>query len=255
LLLVGLFGGRPGAFGLRLRFPQGAAALAQGVEVIQLVADRWPLKLFACGVDAGQAVLDAQGAVADEVLEVGQLPQFFGPLFAVAAWTEPARNPALTLGLDDHEHGFASEEDLVGGSLADSGTCLLVEDLEQGRGTQGGRATVPPQLGDAGGGITQEDGQEPAGDGQADALGLGAGGEVGLRVGGDFDTAASGVLQRPKALQQLGDLVAEQGELSLLWCGVEVAQGTASLAVQALAREAALLGIPGDIAAPPEEDG
>jgi hypothetical protein len=52
-----------------LRFPQGAAALTQGVEVIQLVADRRLLESFARRVDTGQAVLDPFGGVADEVLE------------------------------------------------------------------------------------------------------------------------------------------------------------------------------------------
>ena len=39
---VGLFGLRPGALGLGLGFPQGPAAFAEGVEVIQLVADDRP---------------------------------------------------------------------------------------------------------------------------------------------------------------------------------------------------------------------
>jgi hypothetical protein len=164
-----------------LRFSQGTAALAQGVEVIQLVADRSLLLavfFLPLGVDAGQAVLDAQSAVADEVLEVGQLPEFLGPLFAVAAGAEPARKPALTLRFDDHQDGLLPKEDLVGGGLADSGSGLFVEDAEQGSGAQGGSAREASELGDAGGVVTLEDGQETACDGEADALGLGGGGEL-----------------------------------------------------------------------------
>ena len=54
---------------------------------------------------------------------------------------------------------------------------------------------------------------------------------------------------------QLADLLSEVGELLLVRGRVEVAQGTVSLAVEALAREAALLGVVGDVAVLAEEDG
>jgi hypothetical protein len=75
-----------------------------------------------------------------------------------------------------------------------SGPSLFVENLQQGSGTHGGSARKATQLGDAGCMLTQEDGQESARNGEADPLGLGAGGEVGLQVGTDVDTAALGLL-------------------------------------------------------------
>ena len=53
----------------------------------------------------------------------------------------------------------------------------------------------------------------------------------------------------------MGELLVELGELLLVRGGVEVTQGGVGLAVEALAREAALLGVAGDVAVSAEEDG
>jgi hypothetical protein len=109
-------------------------------------------------------------------------------------------------------------------------------------------------LGDAGGGLTQQDAQQAACDGEADTLGLGGGDELGLRVGPDQDTEALGVLEGVKAGLQLAELLVEVGELSLVRCGVEATQGAVGLAVGAPAREAALKGVTADVAVSSEED-
>jgi hypothetical protein len=133
---------------------------------------------------------------------------------------------------------------------------VLVEDLERGPGTQGGTAREAPELGDAGSLlVTEEDRQQPACDGEAGAPGPGTGGEVGLRVGAYQNTEALGVLEGVKAGPQLADPLAEVGELLPVEASIEVAQGAVGLAVEALAREPALEGLPGDVAVPAEEDG
>jgi len=132
LLLVSLFGSRPGALRLRLRFPQGATAFAERVEVIQLVADGLLLFLPPSLVDAGQPALQPLAAVADQVLQRGQLLELFGPLFAVATGGKPTGKPALTLGLNDHENGLLAEEDLVAGALVCPGPSVLIEESKQG---------------------------------------------------------------------------------------------------------------------------
>jgi hypothetical protein len=148
-----------------------------------------------------------------------------------------------------------AEENLVGCGLSYSGTRQFVEDVQQDPGAQGGRAREASQLGNAGGGITQQDTEESASGGQADALGLGGGCESSLQVGTDQDTAALGVLEGLDALSQSGELFVEVGESLLVRGGVEVTQGAAGLAVEALAGDAALLGVVGDVAASSEEDG
>jgi len=50
-------------------------------------------------------------------------------------------------------------------------------------------------LGNAGDLVAQEDFEEAAGDGQADAFGLGGAGELGLQVGGDNNGVALFVLE------------------------------------------------------------
>jgi hypothetical protein len=110
-------------------------------------------------------------------------------------------------------------------------------------------------LGDAGGGIiTQQDAQESACDGEADAFGLGGGSELGLRVLAELDTKALGVLERLNAASQLGELFLELGEPLAVLAGVEVAECAVGLAVETLAGESALAGVVGDVAVSAEED-
>jgi hypothetical protein len=93
--------------------------------------------------------------------------------------------------------------------LFDLGPGRLIEDLEQTTGVLSGLEGRAAQRGDAGDGLRRRhDPQEPAGDTQADPLGLGDGGELVLRVGGDLD----GVLEPFLEGLDLGPVL---GELSL----------------------------------------
>ena len=112
----------------------------------------------------------------------------------------------------------------------------------------------PPQLGDAGGLVAQEDAEQAAGDRQADAFGLGGAGELGLQVGGEDDGPAPLGLELLQAGSQVGDLLLQAGELLLLGGAVEVAEDGVGFAVEALARDAALLGVVADVAAAAEAD-
>src|SRR5262249_47692611 len=128
-LLVGLFRCRPGPLGPALRLPQGAAALAEGMKVIQLVADYLLLFLPKAFVDACQAVGQTCAAVAHQMLQGRELLEFLGPFFTVATGGQAAAQPALALRLNNHEDGLLPEEDLVGGPLACAGSGLLIQDL------------------------------------------------------------------------------------------------------------------------------
>jgi hypothetical protein len=72
---------------------------------------------------------------------------------------------------------------------------VLIEDLQQGSRTQAGLATEAAEPGDAGRPRAEEDGEEAAGDRQADAFGLGGAGELGLQVGGEDQAVALGGLE------------------------------------------------------------
>jgi hypothetical protein len=205
-------------------------------------------------VDAGCAVLQTRAAVADEVLQRGQLLQFFGPLLSVTTWGKPAAQPAVALGLNHHEHGLLSEEDLVGTGLADPRSNVLVEDFQQGPGAEGGLTAHASQSGDRGGAVAQEDGQQAAGDREADAFGLGNAGELSLQVAGDDNGVTPRRLEVGEATLQVGDLLLQAGELALVRTAFQVANDGVGLAIQALARGAALPGVRGDVAMLAKED-
>jgi hypothetical protein len=69
-----------------------------------------------------------------------------------------------------------------------------------------------PQSGDGGGALGQEDGEEAAGDRQADAFGTGARSEPCQQVGGADDGAAEVTLEPLQARLQVGDLLVQAGE-------------------------------------------
>src|SRR5262249_31278189 len=212
------------------------------------------LVLLAALVDAGEAVLQALAAVADEVLQGGQLPQFLGPLLAVPAGRQPAAQPTLAVWLHHHQHWLLSEEDLITGAVANARPGVLVADRQQRPGAEAGLVAVPAQLGDAGGVLTQQDGEEAAGDGQADAFGLGGAGELGLQRGGDDDGLAQLVLEAVEVRLPVGELLVQAVELLLLRGRVEVAEDGVGLTVETLPRDAALLGEVADGAARAEAD-
>jgi hypothetical protein len=152
-LLVGLFGGRPGSLRLRLRLPQAAAALAERVEVIQLLGDGLLPFLAALVVDPGQAVLQPLAAVVYQVFQRGQLLQLFGPLLAIATWGQTAAQPAQALRLNDHQDGLLPEEDLIASALACPCPGVLVENLQHRPRAQGCLAAEAAQPGDGGAAI------------------------------------------------------------------------------------------------------
>ena len=98
------------------------------------------------------------------------------------------------------------QKNLIGGGLCDLGPCRLIEDLEQEAGPLAGLEGRTPQRRHAGRGLRSgHDAQEPAGDAQADPLGLGDGGELVVLLGGDLD----GELQPFLEGSDLGPLLGE----------------------------------------------
>ena len=77
---------------------------------------------------------------------------------------------------------------------------------------------------------------------------------MGLQLGAEVDAKALAVLERLEAGLQVAVVILKGSDLVLMLCGVEVTQGGVGLAVQTLAREAALLDIVADVAALAEED-
>jgi len=133
--------------------------------------------------------------------------------------------------------------------LLDPGTGRLVEDSEQAAGPLPRPESGPPQRRDAGDGLRPgHDVQEPTGDAQADALGLGDGGEFVLLLGGDLD----GTIQPLPEGLDLGLLL---GEVALKVIDPGSGRGTVhglgdlvGLAVERLPRLIAVVGQLGDIA-------
>lgn len=97
-------------------------------------------------------------------------------------------------------------KNLIGGDLLDPGPGRRVEDLQQTAGALTGLVCGASRGGDAGWGLRSgHDPEEPAGDAEADPLGLGDGGELDVRVGGDLD----GVLEPLPEGLDLGPLLDE----------------------------------------------
>ncbi len=147
-------------------------------------------------------------------------------------------------------------KNLIGGGLLDSGPGRLVEDLEQGPGVLTGLEGHPPQCCHARDRLRPgHDVQESAGDGEADPLGLGDGGELALLVAGDLH----GVLQAPAKDPILGLPV---GELSPEVVDPGFGRGAVDglgdllgLAVDRLAGLITILGHRGDVAVSAAKDG
>jgi hypothetical protein len=140
-------------------------------------------------------------------------------------------------------------KNLIGGGLLDPGPGRLVEGTEQGPGVPAGVEGRPTQCRHAGDRHRSgHDVQEPAGDAEADALGLGDRGELVLRVAGD----PYGVLQ-PLAEGPILGLLVGQASPQLLEPGlgggaVDGRDGLLGLTVERLAGLVAILGHPGDVA-------
>ena len=109
------------------------------------------------------------------------------------AQVSPSRAPAIRPAIQQRLSGSTTiraglgPKNLIGGGLLDPGPGRLIEDLEQGPGVPAGLEGRPPQRRHAGHRLRSgHDLQEPAGDAEADPLGLGDGGELVLRVAGDL---------------------------------------------------------------------
>src|SRR5439155_27326141 len=109
-------------------------------------------------------------------------------------------------------------------------------------------------LGHAGRALTEADDQEAAGQGEADALGLGGGGELGLLVLIDNDGLLQAPLQVIAAGLELVELLAEAQGFLAVRKAVEVVADGVGLAVDGLSAEAVLLGESCDVAVAAEQD-
>jgi hypothetical protein len=147
-------------------------------------------------------------------------------------------------------------KNLIGGGLLDPGPCHLVEDTEQGPGVLTGLEGRPSQRRHAGDRHRSgHDLQEPAGDAEADALGLGDRGELVPLLAADLH----GVLQPPAEGPILGVTV---GELSPEFVDPSFGRGAVDglydllgLTVERLAGLIAILGHLGDVAVSAAKDG
>jgi hypothetical protein len=108
-------------------------------------------------------------------------------------------------------------------------------------------------LGYAGSTLAEEDGQEAAADGEADALGLRGSGERGLLVLAEDDGLVEAALHVSAAGLQLVELLAEAEGFLAVAFAVEVVAYGVGLAVDGLSAGAALLGQSGDVAVATEE--
>jgi hypothetical protein len=151
--------------------------------------------------------------------------------------------------------GFGPKN-LIGGGLLDAGPGHLVEDLEQGAGAPAGLEGRPPQRGDAGHRHRSgHDAQQPAGDAEADPLGLGDGGELLLRVAGDLHRPLQPLAEGPILGLLVGELSPEVVDPSFGRRAVDGLDDLLGLTVERLAGLAAIVGHRGDVAVSAAEDG
>jgi hypothetical protein len=147
-------------------------------------------------------------------------------------------------------------KNLIGGGLIDPGPGRLVKDLEQGPGVLTCLVGCPPERRHA---LDRHrsghDLQEPAGDAEADPLGLGDGGELVLLVAGDLH----GLLQPLAEGPILGLLVSQlspQFREPSSGCGaIDGLDDLVSLAVERLTGPLAVVGHRGDVAVSAAKDG
>ena len=248
-LLQGTAGGRRGAAQRRL------AAVAQHVEVVVLLGGGRKALPPPRRADLLQSLGQAGAAILGDLLQGGQLGELLGPGHAVAVRDQPAADPAQALRLGHHEDGLAAHEDLVGHGLAHARPGKLVEGRQQGPGALSSGLAPAAALGHAGRVLAEADDQEAAGEGEADALGLGRGGELGLLVLIDNDGLLQAALQVVTAGLELVELLSEVTDVRAVAVAVEVAQDGAGLAVDGLSAQAVALGESCDVAVASEEDG
>jgi hypothetical protein len=143
---------------------------------------------------------------------------------------------------------FAKAVKRLPDGLTDARPGTLVEDLQQRPRPLAGGLRPAAQLGHAGGPCAQRDLQEAAGDGEADALGLGHGGELGLAVVVEEDRAVEAPPQVVAVGLALVELLSQAEDLLAVPIAVELIEDGGVVAVDGLSAEAVLLGESGDVA-------
>jgi hypothetical protein len=126
-------------------------------------------------------------------------------------------------------------KNLIGGGLLDPGPGRLVEDLQQTAGVLAGLEGGASQGRHAGDVLRSgHDPEEPAGDTQADPLGLGDGGELAMRVGGDLDGVVESLLEGLDLGPVLGELESKLADPGLGRGTVDGLDDLVGLAVERL---------------------
>jgi hypothetical protein len=165
--------------------------------------------------------------------------------------------------LDDHQTRLSSKEDFIAGALLDPLPAELVEHFQQrGRAPGGGVRQAAESsdtgqtgpVGFIGERLGQERSEEAAGDGQADALGLGEAGELGQGVGIDEHGLLELAAERRAFGTEAVDLVLEILEAPLSVGALYGLEDFGGVAVECLAGDARALGVLGDGAVGPIED-
>jgi hypothetical protein len=151
--------------------------------------------------------------------------------------------------------GFGPKN-LIGGGLLDSGAGRLVEDTEQGPSMPTGFEGRPPQRRHARHRLRAgHDLQEPAGDAEADPLGLGDGGELVLLVAGDLHGPPQPLAEVPILGLLIGQASPQLLDPGLGRGAVDGLDDLPGLTVERLAGLVALLGHPGDVTVATAKDG
>jgi hypothetical protein len=147
-------------------------------------------------------------------------------------------------------------KNLIGGDLADLEPCHLIEDLEQAAGVLAGLEGGTPEGRHAGDGLGPgHDPQESPGHAQANPLGLGDDGELGLLLGGDLEGELQPLLEGLDFGTSLGEFSTKAVDPGLDRDAIDSLDDLLGLAIERLPRLIAVLGHPGEVTVSTTEDG
>jgi hypothetical protein len=147
-------------------------------------------------------------------------------------------------------------QNLIGGDLVDLGPCRLIEYLEQAARVLAGLKGRPPEGRHArGGSRARHDLQESPGHAEADPLGLGDDGELGLLLGGDLEGELPLLPEGLNFSVPLGELSVKPVDPGLDHNAIDGLDDLLGLAIERLSRLVTFLGHPGDVAISAAEDG
>ena len=139
--------------------------------------------------------------------------------------------------------------------MLDLRACRLVEDFQQACGLLARLVGDSSQGGDAGGGLRPvDDPEEPAGDAEADALGLGDGGELVSLLRGDLDGMIQAIPEDLDLDLSLIELVTKVVDLGPDGLAIDGLDDLLGLAIKRLSRLVAAPGHLGHIAVSTTED-